>query len=203
MKKIILFTNMTSIKKHWQNCLYGAYLTVSIDDFTVLTQYLEKNSEDIILMLDEQSINDIFDTLVDLALYPQVTILVFNALPEVHHAASVLNKGIKGYENSYIAKENLLKMLKGVEDGFMWLFSDLTHFVINKYVQTIDKREPDFLHLLTLKEKDIALMIADGSSNKEIAQRNKIALSTVKGHIQHIFEKAGVSDRISLALKFR
>ena len=46
-------------------------------------------------------------------------------------------------------------------------------------------------------------MIADGLSNKEIAQRGKIALSTVKGHIHHIFEKAGVSDRISLVLKFR
>jgi len=56
---------------------------------------------------------------------------------------------------------------------------------------------------LTEKEKDIALMIAEGLSNKEIAQKEKIALSTVKGHVHHIFEKAGVSDRISLALKFK
>ena len=94
-------------------------------------------------------------------------------------------------------------MLKGIENGYRWLFTDLTNFVINKYVQTIDKSEPEFLHLLTQKEKDIALMIADGYSNKEIAQQQKIALSTVKGHIRHIFEKAGVSDRISLALQFR
>ena len=57
--------------------------------------------------------------------------------------------------------------------------------------------------LLTPKEKEIALMIADGLSNKEIVQKEKIALSTVKGHIQKIFEKAGVSDRVSLALKFK
>jgi DNA-binding NarL/FixJ family response regulator len=46
-------------------------------------------------------------------------------------------------------------------------------------------------------------MVADGLSNKEIAQREKIAISTVKGHISHIFEKTGVSDRISLALKLQ
>ncbi|WP_373002068.1 response regulator transcription factor [Sulfurimonas sp.] len=203
MKKIILFTNMTSIKKHWQNALFGKYLTVSIDSFDALTNYLKATEEDIIIMLDELSVSDIDDSLLKLEPYHNATILIFHSLPEVHHAAQLLKQGIKGYENSYIAKENLLTMLKGIENGYRWLFTDLTNFVINKYVQTIDKREPEFLHLLTQKEKDIALMIADGYSNKEIAKKQKIALSTVKGHIRHIFEKAGVSDRISLALQFR
>jgi DNA-binding NarL/FixJ family response regulator len=46
-------------------------------------------------------------------------------------------------------------------------------------------------------------MVAEGLSNKEIAQREKIALSTVKSHIHNIFEKANVTDRISLVLKFK
>jgi len=203
MKKIILFTNMSSIKKHWENALSGNYSTVSIDNFEKLINYLNSNQDNLIIMLDEMSVSDISESLSSLETYRNATILVFNALPEVHHASTLLKKGIKGYENSYIAKENLLKMIKGVEDGYRWLFSDLTHFIINKYIQTIDKSEPDFMHLLTQNEKDVSLMIADGFSNKEIAQKKKIALSTVKGHIHHIFEKAGVSDRISLALKFR
>ena len=56
---------------------------------------------------------------------------------------------------------------------------------------------------LTIKEKEIALMVADGLSNKDIAALKKNALSTVKGHIKNIFLKAGVTDRISLALKFK
>nr|WP_321265410.1 response regulator transcription factor [uncultured Sulfurimonas sp.] len=203
MKKIILFTKMTSIKKHWQNALFGKYLSVSIDNFDVLTNYLENMDENIILMLDELSVTDIDESLLIIQSYHNITTLVFNSLPEVHHASTLLTKGIRGYENSYINKDNLLRMLQAIENGNRWLFSDLTNFVINKYVQTIDKSEPDFLHLLTQKEKDIALMIADGYSNKDIAQEQKIALSTVKGHVCHIFEKAGVSDRISLALLFR
>lgn len=203
MKKIILFTNMTSIKKHWQNALFGKYLTVSVDNFDALIHYLGTTDEDLILMLDEMSVSDIEKSLLQLDSYKNIDILIFNALPEVHHASTLLKMGIKGYENSYIAKENLLKMIKGIEDGYRWLFTDLTHFIINHYVQTIDKHEPEFINLLTQKERDIAMMIADGLSNKEIAQQKKIALSTVKGHIHHIFEKAGVSDRISLALKFR
>ncbi len=181
----------------------GKYITVCLDDFEALILYLQENEEDIIIMLDEMSVSDIFDSLQKLKSHLNATILIFHSLPEVYHAATLLKKGIKGYENSYIAKENLLKMLKGVEDGFRWLFTDLTHFVINHYIKITDKSEPEFMPKLTQKEKDIALMIADGLTNKEIAQKENIALSTVKGHLRHIFEKAGVSDRISLALKFR
>lgn len=203
MKKVILFTNMTSIEKHWKNALYGSYFTISIEKIVDLKNYLDNHNENFILFLDELSVSDILETLQILKQYKTLKTVVFNSVPEVHHASTLLKEGIRGYENSYIAKDNLLKLLKGVEEGKIWLFSDLTHYIINNYVKTIDKREPDFLDLLTEKEKDIALMISDGLNNKQIAQKEKIALSTVKGHIQHIFMKAGVSDRISLALKFK
>lgn len=194
---------MSSIKKHWQSALNGYYETVLIEDFTELLEYLTNSNEKTILMLDEMSIQNIEDALLRVKKYPQTTILIFSAIPEVYHASTLLGSGIKGYENSYINKENLLKMLSSVEAGNNWLFADLTYFIINKYMQNKKRDEPEFISLLTEKEKDIALMIADGLSNKEIAQREKIALSTVKGHIHHIFEKANVTDRISLALKFK
>ncbi|WP_310441597.1 response regulator transcription factor [Sulfurimonas sp.] len=203
MKNIILFTNMSSIKKHWENALKNSYETVCIENFDTLAHYLKKHNDKIILMLDEMSVSNIDDALLKLKKYPNAIILIFNAIPEVYHAATLLGSGIKGYENSYLNKENLLKMLTTVEEGNNWLFADLTYFIINKYIQNKNKDEPDFVPLLTEKEKNIASMIAEGLSNKEIAQREKIALSTVKGHIHHIFEKANVTDRISLALKFK
>jgi len=203
MKKIILFSKMSSIKKHWQDALDETYQTIAIDDFDALLHRLNEHQEDTIVMIDEMSISNIYTSLKKLQNYNCVVVLLFNALPEVHHASSLLKEGIKGYENSYIHKDNLLKMILSVESGNSWFFSDLTHFIINKYIKNIDENEPDFIHTLTEREKDIALMIAHGLNNKEIARREKIALSTVKGHIHHIFKKADVSDRISLALKFK
>ena len=203
MKKIILFTNMSSIRKHWENALTKIYLPVHIENFAHLLSYLDKNNTPVTVLLDEMSVSNIQKSLVLLKPYNFTTVLLFNAIPEVHHAATLLGEGIKGYENSYLDKENLLKMLESVENGNNWLFSDLTHYIINKHIQSSSDDEPIFMSSLTEKEKDIALMIADGLSNKEIAQKEKIALSTVKGHIQHIFEKAHVTDRISLALTIK
>ena len=94
-------------------------------------------------------------------------------------------------------------MIECTKDKQKWLFSELVYFIINQYTDKNAKNKLDFMSDLTEKEKEISLMVADGLSNKEIAQKMKIALSTVKGHLHHIFEKTGVSDRISLALKFK
>ncbi|MBU1989212.1 LuxR C-terminal-related transcriptional regulator [bacterium] len=203
MKKIILFTNMDSIKKHWQNALVNFYQTLLIEEISALTDYLDANEEPLIIMLDEMSVSNIHEELSKLKAYDFVTVLVFNALPEVYHASTLLHHGIRGYENSYIDKDNLKKMLASVEKNNNWFFSSLVNFIINKYIKINNTNEPDFMPLLTEKEKEISLMIADGLTNKEIAQKERIALSTVKGHIQHIFEKANVTDRFSLALKFK
>jgi len=203
MKKIILFTNMSSIQKHWQNALDTNYNTILIEKFKDLIKYLDTNDNSTIILLDEMSTSNIENTLLKLKSYSFAKVLLFNAVPDVHHASTLLSKGIKGYENSFIHKDNLLKMLISVENGNSWLFAQLTNYIINKYVQNNSKNEPEFIKLLTEKEKDIALMLADGLSNKEIVEKEKIALSTVKGHISRIFEKAGVNDRVSLALKFK
>lgn len=203
MKKVLLFTNMSSIQKHWERALEKSYETLCFESFDALLKELGSQKEKTVVMFDEMSVSNIEDSLQKLKEYPHAIVLLFHALPEVYHASTLLSSGIKGYENAYIHKDNLLQMLQAVENGNNWLFADLTYFIINKFMQSKKKSEPEFISLLTEKEKDIALMVAEGLSNKEIAQREKIALSTVKGHIHHIFEKAGVSDRISLALKFK
>ena len=53
---------------------------------------------------------------------------------------------------------------------------------------------------LTPRELEIAAAIADGASNRELAERLTIGLQTVKHHLASIFIKTGVSTRLELAL---
>ena len=135
MKTIILFTNMSSIKKHWQKAIAEVYQEKSIEDFQMLISYLDNHTTPVIVLFDEMSVVDIHKSLQILKKYKFASILLFNALPEVHHASTLLGDGIRGYENSYLHKDNLLKMIESVRNGHNWLFSDLTHYIINKYIQ--------------------------------------------------------------------
>ena len=203
MGNIVLFTTSSSIEKYWQNALLDSYQTIHIDNLQKLNEYLNINTIPMTIMLDELSISNIRTTLKNLDLFPHLNILLFSSAPDIHHASTLIGGNVKGYENSYLNKVNLLKMIDSIKNGKSWLYADLANHIINKHLHKNLYIEASFMKMLTPKEKVIAQMVADGLSNKEIVQAEKITLSTVKGHIQKIFEKTGVSDRVSLALMFK
>ena len=56
---------------------------------------------------------------------------------------------------------------------------------------------------LTTRERQIALVLSEGVTNKEIAQRLRLAEGTVKVHLHNAYEKLGVSSRIEIVLMIR
>jgi len=203
MKKIVLYTHQSAIKKHWTTALEGEYDTFVIESQAELLDMLAQSQDAVTVMVDEDSLEDLQETVPQLKQYDQATLLFFKSVPEVHHASIIIGQNVKAYENAFIHKDNLLLLLHKIEKGKSWLFTDLMNHIISKFIQDNNSSNPAFMSQLTQTEKDIAIMVANGLSNKEIAKIKGIALSTVKGHMQHIFRKAGVSDRISLALQFK
>jgi DNA-binding NarL/FixJ family response regulator len=55
------------------------------------------------------------------------------------------------------------------------------------------------LSAISKRERDIAALIAQGLSNKQIARRLSITLATVKDHVHHILSKTGLSNRAAIA----
>jgi two-component system nitrate/nitrite response regulator NarL len=64
-------------------------------------------------------------------------------------------------------------------------------------------RAADELPLLTQRERDVATLVADGLSNKEIARALRISFATVKNHIHNILEKLRVGRRGEAAARLR
>jgi DNA-binding CsgD family transcriptional regulator len=56
---------------------------------------------------------------------------------------------------------------------------------------------------LTRREDEVMKMIAEGSRNHEIAEKLFVSLATVKTHVNHIFAKLEVKDRVQAILKYR
>jgi two-component system, NarL family, nitrate/nitrite response regulator NarL len=56
---------------------------------------------------------------------------------------------------------------------------------------------------LTRREREIALSLADGLSNKQIAQRYSISLATVKSHVHHVLRKVGADRREHVVYRLR
>jgi len=88
----------------------------------------------------------------------------------------------------------LLECLRAVAQGAVWINGHA------KAPEPVPRRGPP---RLTRRERDIVRLVADGLKNREIAEALSISPGTVKVHLMHIFEKAGVGDRLQLALLAR
>jgi DNA-binding CsgD family transcriptional regulator len=60
-------------------------------------------------------------------------------------------------------------------------------------------RPPPAADGLTQREREVALLVADGLRSREVAERLGIASQTVKSHLKTIFDKLGVRNRVELA----
>jgi two-component system, NarL family, nitrate/nitrite response regulator NarL len=68
-------------------------------------------------------------------------------------------------------------------------------------LKKLSKVRPYQIDLLTTRERQIVRVMAEGLTNKEIAQRLKLAEGTVKVHLHHIFRKLGIANRTALAVR--
>jgi len=199
---LYLFTTSPSLQKFWKKSIDNQ--TIIVEELETLENYLKETTQQVLILVDENSCLDIEEFFLKMELYPFVNIALFHKKPTLQHALNLLNKAqLKGYENSYLAPVNLQQMIATIQDGNKWFFKELTLYMVNHYSERKDSFNKEILSLLTTREQQIAILVAQGLSNKEIAQKLTLSLPTVKVHVKHIFEKLEISDRVALVLKVR
>lgn len=110
-----------------------------------------------------------------------------------------LKAGAIGYVLKNISGDKLVATIRDADKGKSTLSSEASDFLISNI-----KKPPVADYQLTSQEKNILACLVDGLSNKKIAQKLVLSLSTVKFHVSNILNKLGVSSRteaVSLAIK--
>ena len=100
------------------------------------------------------------------------------------------------------------QLLMVVSNQGIWVGQELLAKVIGGTFRTLTQRteysshaQGNHLALLTERERGVALAVARGATNKEVARQLDITERTVKAHLSAIFRKLSVRDRLQLMLK--
>ena len=137
---------------------------------------------------------------------PDVAIVAMTLVPSADEAVSALSAGARGYCHALAAPEMLRQVALVVSNGGIWIGPDLMARATVAVAQAVTpglRPALDVFEALTPRERAVALQVAEGESNKEIARRLNITLRTVKAHLSAIFDKLGVRDRLQLVLALR
>ena len=103
--------------------------------------------------------------------------------------AGMFEAGAMGYLLKDCAYDELVKAIRHVLGGSTYLCSMISGVVIRDYVQRLRKGKPT---LLSLREKSILQLLAEGHNTKETAAKLKVSIKTVESHRQHIMAKLNI-----------
>jgi len=124
--------------------------------------------------------------------YPSVMILGLSTFNQFSYIEKMMNNGASGYVIKNAGKEELLEAIITVSAGKNYLSDEVS--------QTLRKPEDSGI-LLTRREKEILLLIAEGKTNVEISQQLFISVNTVDTHRKNLLLKFESKNIASLVRK--
>ncbi len=111
-------------------------------------------------------------------------------------------KGAHGVFTRADSIRDLPTCLQQVHKGQMWADSSKLQLILEALMQAPRPRRvpPGGLKQLHGREEQIALLVAEGLTNREVSRKLNLSEHTVKNHLFHIFDKLGVSSRAELII---
>ncbi|QOR39135.1 response regulator transcription factor [Billgrantia diversa] len=130
-------------------------------------------------------------------------VVVMSLAPSEAEALKALQAGARGYIHALSPPELLGQVALVTSNQGVWVPAELLSKVIGVAFTTLGGHESlpqGSLSALTERERAVALAVAEGRTNKEVARQLDITERTVKAHLGAVFRKLGVRDRMQLVL---
>lgn len=135
---------------------------------------------------------------------PEASVVVLSLDPQETAALQAFGAGARGYCHAWSAPSLLQQVAVVVANGGMWIGAELMSRVVaatRKALPAEASPDESLLSALTEREREVALEVAKGLTNKEVARQLGITERTVKAHLGAIFDKLGTRDRLQLVLR--
>jgi DNA-binding NarL/FixJ family response regulator len=159
-----------------------------------------KEQPDIILLDVDLAGFDALDIIESLqAAAPQTRIVLLTGVRGAELQTRALKLGARGFVSKEQSAEVLLKAVRKVREGELWFDRGTVDTAVTRLLRG-DPDDGAVATSFTRREFEIVRLIGDGMKNDEIAERLGVSEKTIRNHLTIIFEKAGIHDRLHLAI---
>ena len=208
IKNPIIMATGTRLHNQVSRCFKKSGKIILAEELNALFQILPRNI-DATLLLDLSQFNDDVEHPAIKTIFKRgfgQRIIVFTSEQEQANLYKLFEQGARGFCHTTISDELLIKAIKVVEDGELWIGRKLIGYLMSKLVLDMARRSDAASgqslndYELTPRESEVIGCVAKGKCDKVIARDLGISPNTVKNHLSHIFAKLQISDRFQLAL---
>jgi len=129
---------------------------------------------------------------------PEMKVLILSMHDDEQYLFEALRAGASGYVLKSAADRDLVNACRAAMRGEPFLYPDAIRTLARAYIERAHERGEDSVDPLTPRESQVVKLIAEGSTNREIAAELSISAKTVERHRANILEKLGMRDRVEL-----
>jgi DNA-binding NarL/FixJ family response regulator len=132
---------------------------------------------------------------------PQIKILILSMYSNEAYVRKAFELGAKGYILKNAIEVDLTRAIMALAEGQAYFSPGVSHIVLESMkAGTFQGTSQDPYEKLTLREKEVLQLIAQGKSNKEIATLLNISVNTVAVHRAHVMETLNLHRTAELVL---
>lgn len=157
-------------------------------------------SPDVVLMdITMPGMNGLEATRQIKALRPNIKVLILSMHESNQYISQFLRSGASGYVLKDSAASDLVGAIQAVSQGDAFLYPSIARRLLEEYLQKAQAgEERESYDGLTGREREVLRMIAEGRSNKEIADVLSLSVRTVQAHRANLMGKLHMHDRTEL-----
>jgi DNA-binding NarL/FixJ family response regulator len=130
---------------------------------------------------------------------PETKVIIITGYCDPVDLLRSIRAGAQGYLFKSSDPVLILKAIETVRDGKPWVQREITPHLLDVITDLSKAATIPPIQTLSLREREILRLVAEGLSNKEIANQLHLSVQTVKVYLTRIFHKLGVRNRVEAA----
>ena len=167
-------------------------------------QYLSGAQPDIVVLdLGLRNQNSLHVVKVLKSDYMNIKVIVMDLVPLQEDVLEFVQAGVSGFILKDATVEDFIGTIRAVADGNKILPPHLTESlfsqIVDQALNSTDQSKIIGSVKMTKRERQVIDLVADGLTNKEIAQKLHLSTYTIKSHIHNILEKLALHTRVQIA----
>ncbi|MEW6327251.1 MAG: response regulator transcription factor [Thermodesulfobacteriota bacterium] len=135
---------------------------------------------------------------------PDVKVLALSIHSDRRLVLGMLKAGASGYLLKDCTFAELIRAVKCVKDNQTYLSPTIAHIVVKDYLHKMSEAEFSIFSALTNREREVAQLMAEGKTTKQIASALHVSTKTVETHRQQIMKKLkihSIAELVKLAIR--
>jgi DNA-binding NarL/FixJ family response regulator len=136
--------------------------------------------------------------------YPEIKIIMMGLVPIQEEVLKFIEAGVSGFILKDATIEDFVETIRIVADGEKVLPDNMTKslfaLIVDHAIKQYGASKLIKSVRLTRREREVVTLIADGLTNKEIADKLNLSTYTVKSHVHNILEKMALNTRVQIAI---